>query len=108
MYIVSDKVAKEVVAVLIETKTTQHPKFSHAVAQVTSLVPLPYSLLMGAVHLIIVFYLYRYFDTAYTSERRRPPVVLLLDTYFIFCKPAWGGPSRKCATTRDTYLGFSR
>ena len=31
----------EVVAVLIETKTTQHPKFKHAVAQVTSLVPLP-------------------------------------------------------------------
>ena len=29
----------EVVAVLIEAKTTQHPRFKHTIAQVTSLVP---------------------------------------------------------------------
>ena len=40
VYTVKDRVTTEVVAVLIETKTTQHPKFIHAVAQVTSLVPL--------------------------------------------------------------------
>ena len=38
VYTVRERVTMEVVAVLIETKTTQHPKFSHAVAQVTSLV----------------------------------------------------------------------
>ena len=41
VYTVRDKIGNEVVAVLIETNTTQHPKFKHAVAQVTSLVPLP-------------------------------------------------------------------
>ena len=40
VYTVKDRVSAEVVAVLIETKTTQHPKFIHAVAQETSLVPL--------------------------------------------------------------------
>jgi hypothetical protein len=41
VYTVRKESSDEVVAVLIETKTTQHPKFKHAVAQVTSLVPLP-------------------------------------------------------------------
>ena len=41
VYRVRARVAKEVVAVLLETNTTEHPKFTHAVAQVTSLVPLP-------------------------------------------------------------------
>ena len=37
VYTLREQVINEVVAVLIETKTTQHPKFRHAVAQVTSL-----------------------------------------------------------------------
>ena len=41
VYTVRKESHDEVVAVLIEIKNTQHPKFKHAVAQVTSLVPLP-------------------------------------------------------------------
>ena len=47
IYTVRDPSSQEVVAVFIQTKTTLHPNFKHAVAQVS---PSTFSLTIGQVH----------------------------------------------------------